>query len=51
MAFLRLSSEMGYQNFTYSCVNSIAWFNTQSEQLDLAVKLMGANEHVFNSNG
>lgn len=47
MAFLRLLSSEGSQNFTYSCMNSAAWFNQQSGTYNSAVKLMGFNGQVF----
>lgn len=47
MTFLRLLSENVYQNFTYTCINSVAWFNSQTSKYDLAIKLLGENEQEF----
>lgn len=44
MTFLRLLSEEGYQNFTYKCINSAAWFNAELKNFDSAIKFMGDNE-------
>lgn len=50
MTFLRLLSEHAYQNFTYNCINSIAWFNAKSEKFDMAVKLKGDDGREFSYN-
>jgi hypothetical protein len=47
LTFLRLLSKEAYQNFTYNCVNSIAWFSQSSRSYDFAVKFMGQNNHEF----
>lgn len=47
MTFLRLLSQDAYQNFTYTCINSVAWYNTNSYKYDLALKLLGENEQEF----
>lgn len=44
MKFLRMLSEVAYQNFTYTCMNSIAWFNSNSENFDLSLKFLGEND-------
>lgn len=44
MTFLRLLSQEGYQNFTYSCINSAAWFNSKTNDYSTAIKLLGENE-------
>lgn len=44
MTFLRLLSQEGYQNFTYSCINSAAWFNSKTNDYSQAIKLLGENE-------
>lgn len=44
MTFLRLLSQEGHQNFTYTCINSAAWFNTNSKNYKSAIKLLGENE-------
>ena len=30
MTFLRLLSEEAHQNFTYTCINSVAWYDNSS---------------------
>lgn len=47
MTFLRLLSQHGYQNFTYTCINSAAWYNTKTENHNLAIKILGENEQEF----
>lgn len=47
MTFLRLLSEEAYQNFTYTCINSVAWYNMKSRKYDLSIKLLGENEQEF----
>lgn len=44
MKFLRLLSEESYQNFTYTCINSVAWFNSNSENFEKSLKFMGDND-------
>lgn len=51
MAFLRLLSKEGYQNFTYTCVNSAGWFNSKTYKYDMSIKLLGNNEQIFSHNG
>lgn len=50
MSFLRLLSQEGFQNFTYSCMNSAAWYNTKTSKFDLSIKLLGENEQQFSYN-
>lgn len=47
MTFLRLLSEEAYQNFTYTCINGVAWYNMKSRKYDLSIKLLGDNEQEF----
>lgn len=47
MTFLRLLSKETYQNFTYNCVNSVAWFNGVSKSFDFAIKFLGQGSHEF----
>lgn len=47
MTFLRLLHETGYQNFTYTCINSVAWLEQSTNNHDQALKLLGANEQEF----
>lgn len=44
MNFLRILSEEARQNFTYTCINSVAWHSTKLDSYDLSIKLMSANE-------
>lgn len=44
MNFLRILSEEARQNFTYTCINSVAWYSSKLESHDLSIKLMSANE-------
>lgn len=44
MNFLRILSEEARQNFTYSCINSVAWYNSKLDSYDMSIKLMSANE-------
>lgn len=44
MNFLRILSEEARQNFTYSCINSVAWYSSKLDSYDMAIKLMSANE-------
>lgn len=47
MTFLKLLSQEAYQNFTYTCLNSVAWFNNKTFKYDLAIKLRGENGQEF----
>ncbi|ERL95674.1 hypothetical protein D910_00104 [Dendroctonus ponderosae] len=51
MAFLRLSSEQGYQNFTYSCLNAVAWYDTSSHTYDMGIRLLGSSGQEFSYKG
>lgn len=44
MNFLRILSEEARQNFTYTCINSVAWYSAKQDGYDLSLKLMTANE-------
>lgn len=44
MTFLRLLAQDGYQTFTYTCINSAAWYNSKLDNYDSAIKLLGENE-------
>jgi collagen type V/XI/XXIV/XXVII alpha len=44
MTFLRLLSHEATQNFTYTCMNSVAWFNSKTENYDLSIRLLGEND-------
>lgn len=47
MTFLRLLSSYAYQNFTYTCVNSHAWFDEDNLNHNHAIRLMGQDEQLF----
>ncbi|KAG5880671.1 hypothetical protein JTB14_037568 [Gonioctena quinquepunctata] len=51
MAFLRLLSQEVHQNFTYTCANSIGWYNEKTYKYDMSIKLLGENQQEFSSNG
>ena len=44
MTFLRLLHEDAYQNFTYTCINSAAWYALKTSSYEMAIKLMGDDE-------
>lgn len=44
MTFLRMLSQEGYQNFTYTCLNSAAWYSAELDSMDMAVKFLGEND-------
>lgn len=50
MTFLKLLSERAHQNFTYTCINSIAWFNAKTETFDMALKFKGTEGRDFSYN-
>jgi len=49
LTFLRLLSEEAHQNFTYTCINSVAWYDNNARNYDLALKLLGDNEDEFSA--
>ena len=49
MTFLRLLSEEAHQNFTYTCLNSVAWYDNNARNYDLALKLLGDTEDEFSA--
>lgn len=51
MTFLRLLSQQGYQNFTYTCMNSVGWFSSKLGNYDQAIKLLGDNEMEIAQDG
>uniref|UniRef100_A0A6P7G6H7 mitogen-activated protein kinase kinase n=1 Tax=Diabrotica virgifera virgifera TaxID=50390 RepID=A0A6P7G6H7_DIAVI len=50
MSFLRLLSKEAYQNFTYTCINSVAWHNSKTDKFDMSIKLLGEDDHEFGYN-
>lgn len=53
MTFLQLLSQEVYQNFTYTCMNSVAWYNSNNPTngYDLSLRLLGDNDDEFSYNG
>merc|ERR1711874_9638 len=49
LTFLRLLSKEAYQNFTYTCINSAAWFDARTGNHNNAIKLQGDNEEEFSA--
>lgn len=49
--FLRLLSQEAYQNFTYTCINSVAWYNVLNFNYNSSLRLLGANEDEFSYAG
>lgn len=47
MTFLRLLSREAHQNFTFTCINSVAWYNSNNRKFDLALKLKSDDNHEF----
>ena len=47
MTFLRLLSEEVFQNFTYTCINSAAWYNAVSNDYQQSIKLRGDNDEIM----
>merc|ERR1712241_115743 len=47
LPFLRLMSSEAYQNFTYTCINSAAWYDSRIGNHNNAIKLQGDNEEEF----
>merc|ERR1711911_327361 len=47
LTFLRLLSNEAYQNFTYTCINSAAWYDATTGSHNNAIKLQGDNQDEF----
>lgn len=47
LTFLRLMSSEAHQNFTYTCINSAAWYDSRTGNFNNAIKLQGDNEVEF----
>uniref|UniRef100_A0AAY4D3J9 Fibrillar collagen NC1 domain-containing protein n=1 Tax=Denticeps clupeoides TaxID=299321 RepID=A0AAY4D3J9_9TELE len=43
MTFLKLLTASARQNFTYSCHQSVAWHNTNTDSYDKALRFLGSN--------
>lgn len=50
MNFLRLLSQEAHQNFTYTCMNSVAWYDGTNRSYDYSLRLLGDNEDEFSYN-
>lgn len=44
MTFLRLLTASARQNFTYSCHQSVAWYDASSDSYNKALRFLGAND-------
>lgn len=44
MTFLRLLTASARQNFTYSCHQSVAWYDATSDSYDKSLRFLGAND-------
>lgn len=49
MRFLRLLSSQASQNFTYTCVNSVAWYDERTRSYANAITFLGENEDEFSA--
>lgn len=49
LTFIRLMSTQAYQNFTYTCLNSAAWYDSAAGSYGSAIKLQGENEVEFSA--
>ena len=49
MRFLRLLSGTARQNFTYTCINSVVWYDALSRNYQKSITFLGDNEEEFSS--
>jgi len=49
LTFLRLMSTEAHQNFTYTCINSAAWYDSGYSNYNSAIKLLGENDDEFST--
>ena len=49
MSFLRMLSLQASQNFTYTCINSVAWYDNAARSYAKSLKLLGDNDDEFSS--
>lgn len=47
MTFLRLLHSQASQNFTYLCMNSVAWYDTKASTYSSSLKFLGYNDQEF----
>ena len=48
-AFLRMLSLEANQNFTYTCINSVAWYDNVDRGYSKSIKLLGDNDDEFSA--
>ena len=49
LSFLRMLSLQASQNFTYTCINSVAWYDNAARSYSKSIKLLGDNDDEFSS--
>ena len=49
MSFLRMLSLQATQNFTYTCLNSVAWYDNSNRGYEKSLKLLGHNDDEFSA--
>ena len=49
MRFLRLLSGSARQNFTYTCINSVVWYDALSRNYQKSITFLGDNEEEFSA--
>ena len=49
MRFLRLLSEEANQGFTYTCINSVAWYDSRQRNYRKSIKFLGDNRDEFST--
>ncbi len=49
MRFLRLLSDHARQNFTYTCINSVGWYDDRTRSYEKAIRFLGDNDDEFSS--
>jgi collagen type V/XI/XXIV/XXVII alpha len=48
-SFLRMLSLESRQNFTYTCINSVAWYDNVARGYSKSIKLLGDNDDEFSA--
>ena len=49
LSFLRMLSLEPTQNFTYTCLNSVAWYDNDNRGYEKSLKLLGDNDDEFSA--
>ena len=49
LSFLRMLSLEATQNFTYTCLNSVAWYDNDNRGYEKSLKLLGDNDDEFSA--